>query len=180
VCGFVRNARLNYNNSTSYALAVGLLAQRLAGGPGVQTPWPRDLVALSRQQLTALQTALNQRGFDSRAPDGVMGRPRAAQSEAINAVSDCPLTAIPPWTCCSACWRSRRARELLPLKLIPQRISNAERPLRGIGLDLLNFGYGSRAGLREIDLDAVDLPVEPNRQIHDVRRQWTSAICMCG
>jgi lytic murein transglycosylase len=64
---------LRYNNSTSYALAVGLLAQRLAGGPGVQTPWPRDLVALSRQQLTALQTALNQRGFDSGAPDGVMG-----------------------------------------------------------------------------------------------------------
>jgi membrane-bound lytic murein transglycosylase B len=64
---------LRYNNSTSYALAVGLLAQRLAGGPGVQAPWPRDLVALSRQQLTALQTALNQRGFDSGTPDGVMG-----------------------------------------------------------------------------------------------------------
>ena len=64
---------LRYNNSTSYALAVGLLAQRLAGGPGVQAPWPRDLVALSRQQLTALQTALNHRGFDSGAPDGVMG-----------------------------------------------------------------------------------------------------------
>ena len=29
-------AILRYNNSTSYALAVGLLAQRLAGGPGVQ------------------------------------------------------------------------------------------------------------------------------------------------
>ena len=39
----------------------------------MQAPWPRDLVALSRQQLTALQTALNQRGFDSGAPDGVMG-----------------------------------------------------------------------------------------------------------
>ena len=64
---------LRYNNSTSYALAVGLLAQRLAGGLGVQAPRPRDLVALSRQQLTALQTALNQRGFDSGAPDGVMG-----------------------------------------------------------------------------------------------------------
>ncbi|MDP3084187.1 MAG: lytic murein transglycosylase [Rubrivivax sp.] len=64
---------LRYNNSTSYALAVGLLAQRLAGGPGVQAPWPRDLAALSRQQVTALQTALNQRGFDSGTPDGVVG-----------------------------------------------------------------------------------------------------------
>ena len=62
-----------YNNSTSYALAVGLLAQRLAGGPDVQATWPRDQVALSRQQLKTLQTVLNQRGFDSGTPDGVMG-----------------------------------------------------------------------------------------------------------
>ena len=66
-------AILRYNNSTSYALAVGLLAQRLAGGPGVQAPWPRDLQPLSRSQLLALQTALNERGFDSGTPDGMMG-----------------------------------------------------------------------------------------------------------
>lgn len=66
-------AILRYNNSTSYALAVGLLAQRLAGGPGVQAPWPQHLPALSRTQLQALQTALNQRGFDAGPPDGVMG-----------------------------------------------------------------------------------------------------------
>ena len=66
-------AILRYNNSTSYALSVGLLAQRLAGGPGVQAPWPRDLPALTRTQLQALQTALNERGFDSGTPDGLMG-----------------------------------------------------------------------------------------------------------
>ena len=66
-------AILRYNNATSYALAVGLLAQGLAGGPGVQAPWPRDLPALSRSQLLALQTGLNARGFDSGTPDGVMG-----------------------------------------------------------------------------------------------------------
>jgi lytic murein transglycosylase len=66
-------AILRYNNSTSYALAVGLLAQRLAGGADVQSPWPRDLAALSRSQMIELQTALNQRGFASGAPDGVMG-----------------------------------------------------------------------------------------------------------
>jgi len=64
---------LRYNNSTSYALAVGLLAQKLAGGPVVQTPWPRDLQAMTRSQLLALQTALNARGFDSGTPDGTMG-----------------------------------------------------------------------------------------------------------
>lgn len=64
---------LRYNNSTSYALAIGLLAQGLAGGPAVQTAWPRDVPPLSRSQLLALQTALNTRGFDSGTPDGMMG-----------------------------------------------------------------------------------------------------------
>ncbi len=64
---------LRYNNSTSYALAVGLLAQQLAGGAGVVTPWPRDLAALTRSETLELQTALNQRGFASGTPDGVMG-----------------------------------------------------------------------------------------------------------
>ncbi|WP_180125030.1 lytic murein transglycosylase [Rhodoferax sp. BLA1] len=66
-------AILRYNNATSYALAVGLLAQQLAGGPGVQAPWPRDVQALSRTQLQALQTALSARGFDTGPADGVMG-----------------------------------------------------------------------------------------------------------
>lgn len=64
---------LRYNNSTSYALAVGLLAKALGGGPPVQAAWPRDLQALSRSQLLALQTALNTRGFDSGTPDGMVG-----------------------------------------------------------------------------------------------------------
>lgn len=64
---------LRYNNSTSYALAVSLLAQTLAGGPAVQASWPRDLQALTRSQLLALQTALNARGFDNITPDGMMG-----------------------------------------------------------------------------------------------------------
>jgi len=66
-------AVLRYNNSTNYALAVSLLAQRLGGGPGVQSPWPRDSAALSRSQMVELQTALSQRGFATGAADGVMG-----------------------------------------------------------------------------------------------------------
>ena len=64
---------LRYNNATSYALGVALLAQQLDGGPGVQAAWPRDLQPLSRSQTRALQTALNERGFDSGTPDGLMG-----------------------------------------------------------------------------------------------------------
>ncbi len=64
---------LRYNNATSYALAVNLLAQRLANGAAVQQPWPRDLPALTRSQILALQTALNQRGFNCGTPDGMVG-----------------------------------------------------------------------------------------------------------
>ena len=64
---------LRYNNATSYALAVNLLAQRLAGGAGVQAAWPRDVQPLSRSQVLALQTALNARGFECGTPDGMVG-----------------------------------------------------------------------------------------------------------
>ena len=64
---------LRYNNATSYALAVHLLAQRLTDGPAIKTPWPRDVQALNRSQVLALQTALNAQGFDSGTPDGMMG-----------------------------------------------------------------------------------------------------------
>ncbi|MEO8856842.1 MAG: lytic murein transglycosylase [Burkholderiaceae bacterium] len=64
---------LRYNNATSYALAVGLLAQQIAGGSGVQAAWPRDMEAPTRSALLTLQTILNQRGFASGTPDGIMG-----------------------------------------------------------------------------------------------------------
>jgi len=66
-------ALLAYNNSTNYALAVALLAQAIAGSPGVQAAWPRDLPPLSRAQVRDLQGALNALGFDSGAADGVAG-----------------------------------------------------------------------------------------------------------
>ena len=70
-----RNFRsiLRYNNSTSYALTVGLLSQRIAGGPAVQAAWPLDLRALTRGELQVLQQGLARRGLDSGAPDGQMG-----------------------------------------------------------------------------------------------------------
>jgi lytic murein transglycosylase len=64
---------LRYNNATSYALGVALLAQRIAGGPAVQAAWPRDLKPLSRNALLALQQALQSRGFDPGSIDGVPG-----------------------------------------------------------------------------------------------------------
>jgi membrane-bound lytic murein transglycosylase B len=88
-------AILRYNNSTSYALAVGLLAQRLGGGPGVQAAWPRDLAALTRSQLQALQTALNALGFASGTPDGMMGPATRAGLRAYQRSAGLPADGYP-------------------------------------------------------------------------------------
>lgn len=68
-----------YNNSDSYALAVGHLADRILGGGGFATPWPAGDYALTTAQRAELQTLLNRAGFDVGTPDGVVGpKTRAA------------------------------------------------------------------------------------------------------
>jgi membrane-bound lytic murein transglycosylase B len=61
-----------YNNSIAYALGVGLLADRIAGGGALVTPWPRE-TPLSLADRQAAQSALTQLGYDPGAPDGVIG-----------------------------------------------------------------------------------------------------------
>lgn len=63
-----------YNNADSYALAVGLLADRLAGRPDLSRPWPTDIVMLTQQQAKDLQTALNKLGYPAGTVDGIIGR----------------------------------------------------------------------------------------------------------
>ncbi len=61
-----------YNNSTSYALAVGLLADRIGGaGPLVQV-WPVDQPTTLNDRIGA-QRALAQLGFDPGGIDGAIG-----------------------------------------------------------------------------------------------------------
>lgn len=64
---------MRYNASTSYALAVATLADRIAGRPGIQGEWPRAEPALSRSQIRRMQQALNDHGFDVGTPDGLVG-----------------------------------------------------------------------------------------------------------
>lgn len=63
-----------YNNADSYALAVGLLADRLAGRPDLSRPWPTDIVMLTQQQAKDLQAALNKLNYSAGAVDGIIGR----------------------------------------------------------------------------------------------------------
>lgn len=67
-------AILKYNQSTSYALAVGLLADRLAGrDEPIIGEWPKSDRALSLDERKALQQALKDKGFDPGPIDGVIG-----------------------------------------------------------------------------------------------------------
>lgn len=62
-----------YNNATSYALAVGHLADRIIGGGPLAGDWSREYLPLSRTETAELQNALNRRGFDVGKPDGKVG-----------------------------------------------------------------------------------------------------------
>ena len=62
-----------YNNSSSYALGVGLLADAIANRGGLQTSWPRNATPLSRVQVQRLQEQLTASGFDTQGADGVLG-----------------------------------------------------------------------------------------------------------
>ena len=61
-----------YNNSVSYALAIGLTADGAMGKPGLVATWPDD-APLSRTQRIGAQSALTRLGYDTQGIDGVIG-----------------------------------------------------------------------------------------------------------
>jgi len=63
----------SYNAAESYTLAACVLADRLAGGSGIVTPWPTDDPGLSRAGRRELQSLLAKRGYDVGEPDGAIG-----------------------------------------------------------------------------------------------------------
>tara|TARA_B110000444_G_scaffold248635_1_gene272755 strand:- start:484 stop:846 length:363 start_codon:yes stop_codon:yes gene_type:complete len=67
-----RTTRL-YNPSIFYALTVGHLVDRFAGGPPILR-MPENEQAMSIDQVRELQELLNGLGFESGEPDGRVGR----------------------------------------------------------------------------------------------------------
>ena len=63
-----------YNNSDSYAIGVGHLADRIAGGAPLRGSFPPDEFGLTKDARIALQRRLTARGFDTGGADGVIGR----------------------------------------------------------------------------------------------------------
>ncbi|MCP1549163.1 MULTISPECIES: lytic murein transglycosylase [Methylorubrum] len=62
-----------YNTSDSYALAVGHLADRLAGGPALAAPWPNGAARLDGPGLKRLQAGLAAQGLYAGEQDGRAG-----------------------------------------------------------------------------------------------------------
>jgi lytic murein transglycosylase len=68
------DAVYSYNAAESYTLAACVLADKLAGGRGIVTPWPTDDPLLSREGRKEVQARLAQRGYDvGGPPDGDIG-----------------------------------------------------------------------------------------------------------
>ena len=63
----------SYNAAESYALAISILSERLAGRPGIQGAWPTDDPGLSREERRTLQTLLAQKGYAIGPADGAIG-----------------------------------------------------------------------------------------------------------
>ena len=66
-------AILDYNNSTKYALAVGHLADRIAGGGPFRGTWPVDEPAFTRTESLELQQLLADLGYETGPIDGIVG-----------------------------------------------------------------------------------------------------------
>ncbi|UWQ22821.1 lytic murein transglycosylase [Jannaschia sp. W003] len=62
-----------YNNSDSYALAVGYLSDRIAGAGPLEASFGPDRYGLTLAERQELQRRLGAAGFDAGKPDGVIG-----------------------------------------------------------------------------------------------------------
>jgi membrane-bound lytic murein transglycosylase B len=87
--GFLMTANFftikNYNASDSYALAVGLLADQIAGYGGMRQRWPRPDGALDITEKFELQTRLKTLGYYNGEVDGNFG---SGSKAAISAVQE--------------------------------------------------------------------------------------------
>ena len=90
------DAIYSYNAAESYAIAISYLAQRLAGGPALRTPWPTDDPGLSRAQRLRLQQLLVAQGYDiGGQPDGRVGPATRAAISAAEQRAGMPPTGRP-------------------------------------------------------------------------------------
>ncbi|SHF06437.1 lytic murein transglycosylase [Ruegeria intermedia] len=84
-----------YNNSDSYAIGVGHLADRIAGGPRFKASFGPDENGLTLEDRKALQRRLTAAGYDTQGADGVIGNNTKAAISAYQRASGLPVTGEP-------------------------------------------------------------------------------------
>ncbi|KRW57509.1 lytic murein transglycosylase [Pseudomonas sp. TTU2014-080ASC] len=88
---------LRYNNSTAYALAIGLLSDALDGEPGVQAAWPRGDRQLGRSERIEIQQLLTAKGFDTGPADGIIGANTRKAVRAFQHTQNLPADGYPSY-----------------------------------------------------------------------------------
>ncbi|WP_457774747.1 peptidoglycan-binding protein [Phycobium rhodophyticola] len=86
---------LRYNNSENYALGVGHLSDRLAGGGGLRGNFPPDKYGLRIADRKRLQARLTAAGYDTGGADGVLGKKTEAAISAYQRANGLPVTGTP-------------------------------------------------------------------------------------
>ncbi len=84
-----------YNNSDSYALGVGHLADRIAGGGPLKASFGPDANGMTLDDRKTLQTRLSAAGFDTGGADGVIGSKTEAAISAYQRRNELPVTGKP-------------------------------------------------------------------------------------
>ncbi|AMM86616.1 peptidoglycan-binding protein [Martelella sp. AD-3] len=84
-----------YNNSTSYAIGVGHLADRIAGAGPIAGTFPPDRYGFTADQRKALQAGLKARGYDAGTVDGVFGTQTRAAISAYQRANGLAVTGEP-------------------------------------------------------------------------------------
>lgn len=84
-----------YNNSDSYAIGVGHLADRIGGGGPLRGQFPPDANGLTKDDRIALQQRLTAAGFDTQGADGVIGPNTESAIRAYQSAQGLPATGQP-------------------------------------------------------------------------------------
>ena len=89
------NELIRYNNATPYGIGVGHLSDRIAGRPGLVTPFPPDANGLTLEDRKTLQRKLTAAGHDAGDADGVIGARTEEAIRAFQAAQGLPVDGQP-------------------------------------------------------------------------------------
>ncbi len=84
-----------YNNSDSYAIGVGHLSDRIAGGAPFQASFGPDATGLTLEDRKELQRRLTAAGYDTQGADGVIGNNTKSAISAYQSAKGLPVTGEP-------------------------------------------------------------------------------------